>query len=222
MAVTGTVSNHAKYQYAKKKLDLSADTIKVLLMRSAFSFNKDNHAKKINIKASYTNTTLSINASLELEDSTSGFLTEGFVPGNQVTMSGWTNGGNNTTKIINTVSASKITFTNTAGLVQEAAGNSVTILSNDELANGNGYAADTKVLANQALTEDDTNDRAEMTADDVNWTANGGNIGPTPGSIFYDDSSEDDTILGYLDFDGEKTAATGLNFSITNIKLRLS
>ena len=44
MAITVTVSNHFKYQLAKKLIDLSADTLKVILMNTTFAFDKDAHA----------------------------------------------------------------------------------------------------------------------------------------------------------------------------------
>ena len=96
-----------------------------------------------------------------------------------------------------------------------------TVTSNDELATGNGYTQDTKTLTNKTLTEDDANDRAEMAADDVQWTASGGSIGPTPGAILYDDTSADDVIIGYLDFGGDQAAASGANFTISIIRVRI-
>ena len=222
MAVTATLSNHFKYQAYKLGLDLSADSIKVLLMRSAFAFNKDNHAKKINVINTQTHITYAITAGLALTDSDSGFITDGFVPGMSVHIDGFTEGGNHATKIISTVVAGTIVFTDTTGLVAEIAGDSVTIAGNDELAAGGGYLRDTKVLASLVLTEDDSNDRAEMTCANVIWTAAAGSIGPTPGALLYDDTSADDTIIGYIDFGGEQTAPDGADFTISNLKIRLS
>jgi hypothetical protein len=120
------------------------------------------------------------------------------------------------------------TITNVAALVitvSEAVANegpvTKTVTSDDELATGNGYTQDTKTLANTTVTEDDANDRAEMAADDVSWAASGGAIGPTPGAILYDDTSPDDTIIGYLDFGGNQSAASGANFTITTIRVRI-
>jgi hypothetical protein len=222
MALTCTHSNHYKYQLAAGALNLGTDTIKVLLMRSGFVFNKDNHATKINIINTDTDTTYAISAALALTDSGEDFLDLGFVPGMSVTMSGFTEGGNNTTKIINTVVAGTITFTDPSGLVEEAAGDSVTVAGNDELATGFGYTQDTKVLTGQALEEDDTNDRAELTANNIIWTAAGGSIGPTPGAILESETSADKTIIGYIDFGGEQTAPDGAQFTISNEKVRIS
>jgi len=44
MAVTLTLSNHYKYQLMKKTIDLSADTLKIILMNDSFAFDKDAHA----------------------------------------------------------------------------------------------------------------------------------------------------------------------------------
>jgi hypothetical protein len=51
MAVVATASNHFKYQLAKKLVDLSADTIKIILMNTTFAFNKDTHATLANVTA---------------------------------------------------------------------------------------------------------------------------------------------------------------------------
>lgn len=44
MAVVCTVSNHWRYQLGKKAVDVSADTFKIILMDTAFAFDKDAHA----------------------------------------------------------------------------------------------------------------------------------------------------------------------------------
>jgi hypothetical protein len=95
-------------------------------------------------------------------------------------------------------------------------------VSASELAAGFGYLQDTKLLTTLALAEDDANDRAEMTCDDVTWTAAAGSIGPTPGAILYDDTSADNTVIGYIDFGGNKTALDGYDFVIKDIAIRIS
>lgn len=92
----------------------------------------------------------------------------------------------------------------------------------EELASGNGYLQNNKVLTGQTLTEDDAEDRAEMLAEDVTWTASGGDIGPTPGAILYDDSSPDNTIIGFIDFGEELTATNGNSLVLENIAIRFS
>ena len=93
-------------------------------------------------------------------------------------------------------------------------------VSANVLTPGNGYAVGTLVF--DSLTEDDTNDRAEAIFDDFTWTAAGGSIGPSNGAIIYDDTTADDTIVGYIDFGSAQTATDGGTFKIANIKVRTS
>lgn len=51
MAITLTLSNHYKYQLMKKLVDLSADTLKIILMNNTFAFDKDAHATLANVTA---------------------------------------------------------------------------------------------------------------------------------------------------------------------------
>lgn len=98
-------------------------------------------------------------------------------------------------------------------------------VSASELATGYGYTRDTKTLTGVALTEDDTNDRLSVTWSNVTWTASGGNIGPTPGAIIYDDTPTTPTanpIVGYIDFGGEQTQVDGGVATISSIEFRLS
>jgi len=94
-------------------------------------------------------------------------------------------------------------------------------VSASELATGNGYTQNTKVLpASPVITEDDANNRSNVAWDNVSWTASGGSIGPTPGAIVYDDTTADDTVVGFLDFITERTATDGGTFVISNINKR--
>jgi hypothetical protein len=95
-------------------------------------------------------------------------------------------------------------------------------LSASELSTGNGYTANNKTLAGVAVTEDDTDDRTEVTWSNVTWTASGGSIGPTPGAIVFDDTVANDPIVCYLDFGGDQTQADGGTATISNIEIRLS
>ncbi len=54
--------------------------------------------------------------------SSGSYLTDGFLPGHVITTSGFSNAGNNTTKIIDTVTATVITVTDNSGLVDESPG----------------------------------------------------------------------------------------------------
>lgn len=95
-------------------------------------------------------------------------------------------------------------------------------VSASELATGNGYTQNAATLANVVVSEDDTNDRANVVWDNYVWTASGGNIGPTPGAIIFDDTSSDDTIVGYIDFGSDQTASDGGTFTITAPTVRLT
>lgn len=98
-------------------------------------------------------------------------------------------------------------------------------VSASELSTGNGYTANTKTLAGVAVTEDDTDDRCEITWSNVTWTASGGAIGPSPGAIIYDDTvttPTGDPIIGYIDFGGDQTQADGGTATISNIEVRIS
>ena len=222
MAVTATASNRAKYALARKMIDLSADSIRAILMRQGFVFNKDDHATQLNIKGYISATTLSVSASLQILDSGNGFLTAGLVPGNKITLSGWANGGNNTTKVISTVTAGVITVTDTTGLVAESAGNMVTVQADDEIPTGNGYSQNGVLLTGQTVTEDDANDRVEMSCGNIDFSASGGAVGPTPGALLYDDTVTEKAIIGYLDFGGDQTIANGNKLRLQNVRVRIS
>lgn len=141
--MASTLSNHFKYQLAKKQIDMDADTFKLILMATGFAFNKDSHATLADVSA-------------------------------------------------------------------------------NELANGYGYTTGGVSLANSTVTEDDSTDKATTTFDNVTFTASGGSIGPTPGAIIYDDTTGDDTVVGFIDFTTERTVTTGNNLLIQNIKVDLA
>jgi hypothetical protein len=98
-------------------------------------------------------------------------------------------------------------------------------VSASELGTGYGYTQNTKTLSGVTVTEDDTDDRTEITWSNVTWTASGGSIGPTPGAIIFDDSPttpQADPIIGYIDFGGEQTQADGGTATISSIEFRIA
>ncbi len=98
-------------------------------------------------------------------------------------------------------------------------------VSASELSTANGYTVKTKALSGVAVTEDDTDDRTEITWSNVTWTASGGSIGPTPGAIVIDDTVTTptaDPIVGYIDFGGDQTQASGGTMTISNIEFRIA
>lgn len=225
MAITVVYSNHFKKALLNKEIDIDTDSIKVLLMRSGFTFNKDDHATLINIKVTVVidatgNTITVANAANTFTRTSGSFLTDGFVVGNKVTTTNFTNAANNDTFLISTVTALVMTVTTLVGgdpVLADETNTTVANLtwaSNDELATGFGYTQDTKTTGAVTLTEDDSADKGSATYPTVTWTASGGSIGPTPGAILYDDTSADNTIIHYINFDGEQTATDGTTFDI--------
>lgn len=98
-------------------------------------------------------------------------------------------------------------------------------VSASELSTGNGYTAGGATLAGVTVTEDDTDNRTEITWNNATWTASGGSIGPSPGAIIYDDTVTTptaDPILGYIDFGGDQTQADGGTATISNLEIRIS
>lgn len=95
-------------------------------------------------------------------------------------------------------------------------------VSASELATANGYVANTKTLGTATVTEDDTDNRTEVTWANVTWTASGGSIGPTPGAIVFDDTVANDPLVGYIGFGGDQTQADGGTATISNVEFRLA
>ena len=84
-----------------------------------------------------------------------------------------------------------------------------------------GYAA-AGAAVTTTVTEDDTDDRTEIALSNTAWTATGGDIGPSPGAILYDDTETDKVIVCYLNFDGNKTAVESANFEVNSVELRIA
>lgn len=216
MALSAVLSNRFKKAVLNKQIDIDTDTIKALLMRQGFVFNKDTHAQKKNIKTNSGAISLTFVASTKKITRGSGsFVTDGFVVGNKITTDAALNPGPFT---ITNVVALEITVSET---VTDEGPVTKTVTSDDELAGGNGYSQDTKTVTIN-LTENLTDDRAEASISSFSWVASGGSIGPTPGVLFYDDTDSDKTIIGFLDFGGDVTAVDGSAISVSNAQLRLA
>jgi hypothetical protein len=97
-------------------------------------------------------------------------------------------------------------------------------VSAGELAAGSGYTAGGQVMAGVAISEDDANDRSDVTWSNVTWTASGGNIGPSPGVMIYKNTgtASTSTIVGYVPFGQELTAFDGNPFTVQNPTVRLT
>ena len=83
-----------------------------------------------------------------------------------------------------------------------------------QLTTANGYTQDSKALTNVAVSVVTTND-AKFDADDVSWTASGGDIGPASYALIYNDTDVDKPPVAYIAFGEAKTANTGTPFNIT-------
>jgi hypothetical protein len=97
-------------------------------------------------------------------------------------------------------------------------------VSGSELPTGNGYTAGGVTLAGVAVTQDDVDDRTEITWTNASWTASGGDIGPSPGAIIYDDTPTTpvaDPIIGYIDFGGNQSQPAGGVATIASIEVRI-
>lgn len=229
MAVTFTYSNRFKYAVFKKLVDLSADEIKVLLMRDGFVFDKDVHALKENILG--VEATIATTASNTPSKFTTagGFTAAGFVVGNRV-ITDSAHAVNQGPFLISVITDTVMTVTDMAGddvtLDVATEPETITLTATDELtATGDGgYAEDTKTTGAIVMTsENDAYDRCDAAFPTVTWTCAGVAIGPTPGAILYlNTAGSSYTIIGYFDFGGDVTATGTDTINIGNGTLRLS
>lgn len=93
-----------------------------------------------------------------------------------------------------------------------------------ELANGFGYTTGGATLAGVVVTQNDIDDRVDITWNNVSWTANAGDIGPVCGAIIYDSTLTApnlNAIVGFIDFGGAFTEPDGGIATIANIKVRI-
>ncbi len=66
-------------------------------------------------------------------------------------------------------------------------------VADDQIATGSGYTQNDKTLTTVSVSEDDANDRAQLTCDDPTWTASGGDIGPFGATVIIDESVVEST-----------------------------
>jgi preprotein translocase subunit SecD len=85
--------------------------------------------------------------------------------------------------------------------------------ANTQLTTGNGYTQDGKSLASVAVTV--SGNDASFTADDVQWDASGGAIGPARGAVIFNSSRTDSPPIVAINFGEQKTADAGVPFKIT-------
>lgn len=101
-----------------------------------------------------------------------------------------------------------------------------------EIAAGNGYTTggfelDRNSTDFDSLTENDTDDRAEIQIKDVAWTASGGTI-PDSGNgaryaVLTDDNVTvaDREVLAWWDLSSDRTVSNGQTLTLQNLELRL-
>lgn len=204
MAVVSTMSNHGKYQLASGNIDFDADVFKIILMGTTFAFDKDAHATLADTQYS----SWAASTAYSLDD---------------VRVPTTPNGHKYKCTTAGTSDATEPTWpTGSGATVMDGTVEWTEDGEDNQLPTGNGYTQNSETLANVSVTEDDTNDRANITWDNVTWTASGGDIGPTGAAIIYDDTSSDDTIIGCIDFGSDYTVSSGSSLQLQDLAVRLT
>ena len=94
-------------------------------------------------------------------------------------------------------------------------------VSSYEQATGFGYTVGGVTLSGVSIAQNDTDNRADITWDNITWTASGGDVGPLAGVIILNDSLTNDPVVGYIDFGGAYTVADGGTATVANVKVRI-
>ena len=94
-------------------------------------------------------------------------------------------------------------------------------VSASEQGTGYGYTAGGVTLTGVSIAQNDTDARADITWNNITWTASGGDVGPLAGVIIYDDTITNDPIVGYIDFGGSYTVADGGTATVANVKVQI-
>ena len=176
-----TQPNHYKYQLGKGAIDLSADTLKIILMSDEFVFDKDAHATLADItEDAWQATTVYSTDDIIIPTTPNGHKYK------------CTTGGTSSATEPTAWPSSSTQSDGTVVWTRDA--------DDDQLPSGNGYTQNNKTLASGTWTEDDTENKGGYSCNDVTWTAAGGDVGPTSGYIIYDDTSSDDTIISFVRF----------------------
>lgn len=86
-------------------------------------------------------------------------------------------------------------------------------VSSTEYGTASGYTAGGKTLANQATSQDNTNDRGKFDADNVVWTSLGPLSPATPSHcILWDDTAASDPLICYWELG--TTATNGGDYTV--------
>ena len=95
-------------------------------------------------------------------------------------------------------------------------------IATGELANGMGYATGGKLLTGVALNQDNAGDRATVSWTNPEWTAAGGDLGPTHSAIVYDYTIAEKTVIGCVNFGQDALVSDGNKIRLENLALRLA
>jgi len=96
-------------------------------------------------------------------------------------------------------------------------------ISGGEINGGGGYTTGGNTLTVSSYTEDDSNDKAMVSFNDVTFTGSGtsGFSGEIGSAIVYDSSTDDDTVLGFINFGQNYTVDSAQDFKIKTIRLNV-
>ncbi len=89
----------------------------------------------------------------------------------------------------------------------------------NEISNTGGYAREDLIVT--AVTENDTDDSCDVTVNDVLWTPPTGDFDDTVGMIIIDDTSTDNTVVGFIDFGVTESILHLITFPVDDIDIRL-
>ena len=94
-------------------------------------------------------------------------------------------------------------------------------VSTYEQGTGFGYTVGGVTLSGVSIAQNDTDNRADITWNNITWTASGGDVGPLAGVIILNDSLTNDPVVGYINFSGAYTVADGGTATVANVKVRI-
>lgn len=150
-------------------------------------------------------------------------------------MAGWTNKG--VRRLLGWVFRGETLPTNFyVALVTSAAAPSAdtnTLSDLTQIAAGNGYTSGGFSLSKNStdfdtLTENDTNDRAELQIKDVQWTASGGSLPASGNGARYAVLTDDNAtvgsreVLAYWDLASDRSVSVGQSLTLQDLELRLA
>ncbi len=99
-------------------------------------------------------------------------------------------------------------------------------VSEDELDTEYGYTKlDKALVIDSAWAQNDTDNKAEISWNNVTWTASGGSIGPTSAAIILqhdEGTAANGIIVGCINFGEDITVTDGISFQLQDIGFDLS